>query len=549
MPRVYPVMRRSFAATITWMLAVGVGLSHSTDARADNDPILARAVQYLRANCRGLPPGDSALVALALIKADVRKDDEALQACVASVMSHFSSSGYTPVHSIGMETYEIGVVAVMLSNLNPEGYRSQLQTLAGMILSLQKPNGSWDYTSRDRGDTSISQYALLGLWEASNGGAKVPPAVWDRAAEWYLSVQGPEGSWNYHRDEPHRPETISMTAAGVGSLLICQRQLKLHRRGPDATNPLLLAVGSEPPPPRYVATTSNERIDKAVERGIAWLGSHFKLSTTDEMMGLSVYYGLYGVERVGGLAEKNALGSNDWFEVGRQFLATNQKKEGSWNCGFQSDQLNTSWALLFLTRSTAKTLRRIEIKRLGAGTLLGGRGLPKDLSSMTVAGGRVVSRPMNGAVENMLAVLEDPRATEDANSAVAGIIDRYQVQGPKALKPFKDRFRAMIADRDPGLRRVACWCLARMGELDVAPLLIDALADPDDDVVTTAAQGLQILSRKIDGFGPPPTGEPEARRAWAKRWRDWYQAIRPLDLEGQDDDLSAPSSARARSAR
>ena len=43
---------------------------------------------------------------------------------------------------------------------------------------------------------------------------------------------------------------------------------------------------------------------------------------------------------------------------------------------------------------------------------------------MTVAGGRVVSRPMNGAIEGMLAVLEDPRA-EQADAAVAGLVERY----------------------------------------------------------------------------------------------------------------------------
>ena len=48
---------------------------------------------------------------------------------------------------------------------------------------------------------------------------------------------------------------------------------------------------------------------------------------------------------------------------------------------------------------------------------------------MTVAGGRVVSRPMNGAIEGMLAVLEDPRA-EQADAAVAGLVDRYYREGP-----------------------------------------------------------------------------------------------------------------------
>ncbi len=63
---------------------------------------------------------------------------------------------------------------------------------------------------------------------------------------------------------------------------------------------------------------------------------------------------------------------------------------------------------------------------------------------MTVAGGRVVSRPMNGAIEGMLAVLEDPRA-EQADAAVAGLVERYYREGPDALRPFKPRFRKMLA--------------------------------------------------------------------------------------------------------
>ena len=173
--------------------------------------------------------------------------------------------------------------------------------------------------------------------------------------------------------------------------------------------------------------------------------------------------------------------------------------------------MNTVWAMLFLTKSTAKTLQRIHIQRLGAGTLLGGRGLPKDLTSMTVAGGRVVSRPMNGAIEGMLAVLEDPRA-EQADAAVAGLVDRYYREGPDVLRPYKPRFRKMLTDRDPGVRRVAAWALAHTGDMDVVPALIDALNDPDEDVVDSARLGLQILSRKIEGLGPPSPSTPEQRK-------------------------------------
>jgi hypothetical protein len=203
-------------------------------------------------------------------------------------------------------------------------------------------------------------------------------------------------------------------------------------------------------------------------------------------------------------------------------------------------EMNTVWAILFLTKSTAKTIRRITLSpKLGAGTLLGGRELPKDLTSMTVAGGRVVSRPMNGAIEGMLAALEDPRA-EQADAAVAGLVERYYVQGPGVLRPFKLRFRKMLSDRDVGVRQVAAWALSRTGDLDVVPALLGAMVEPnqDEDVVAAIRLGLQILSRKVQGMGPPSPSSREERVAAAQRWREWYQAIRPLDLEAQDEDTS-----------
>jgi hypothetical protein len=148
----------------------------------------------------------------------------------------------------------------------------------------------------------------------------------------------------------------------------------------------------------------------------------------------------------------------------------------------------------------------------------------------------------------MLAVLEDPRASE-ADSAVAGIVDRYYQEGPAVLHPYKVRFRKMLSDRDPGVRRVACWALAHTGDLDVVPALIESLADTDDEVVTAATLGLQLLSRKIDGLGPGSPSTREDRQAAAARWRQWYQAIKPLDLDGQDEDLVAPAGPGAATSK
>ena len=197
--------------------------------------------------------------------------------------------------------------------------------------------------------------------------------------------------------------------------------------------------------------------------------------------------------------------------------------------------MNTCWAILFLTKSTAKTLRRIQIQRLGAGTLLGGRGLPKDLTSMTVAGGRVVSRPMNGAIEGMLAVLEDPRA-EQADAAAAGLVDRYYREGPDALRPYKPRFRKMLADRDPGVRRVAAWALAHTGDMDIVPALIDALDRPRRGRGRRLAAGPP--GHQPQDRGPGAAQSVHARTAQASR--------RPLARLVQRHQAAGPRRRRQR---
>ena len=387
----------------------------------------------------------------------------------------------------------------------------------------QNANGSWDYVGRNQGDTSISQYAVLGLWEAENAGANVAPAIWDRAASWFMSVQSSAGSWNYHRDDPGQRETCAMTAAGVGSLLICQRQLDRFRSLRREHSSLMTALVADPQHGEYRPSNSNAGIGQAVNRGVSWLAANFAPNNST-LAGQTPYYMLYGVERIGALADRQALGKVDWYARGRDFIHSTQQPDGSWNGTFGTD-MNTVWAILFLVKSTAKTIQKITIKRLGAGTLLGGRELPQDLSSMTVAGGRVVSRPMNGAIEGMLAVLEDPRA-EKADAAVAGMVDRYYREGPSALRPFKVRFRKMLSDRDPGVRRVAAWALAHTGDLDVVPQLIDALVTPgeDEDVIAAARLGLNLLSRKINGLGP--NSPLSARRAARRRQQRQPRLVR-----------------------
>lgn len=517
------------------LLAVAAIAALGVIARAagpeQQDPAVIAGVQYLRNVHSGKQVGETAMIALGLLKAEAPVTDPALSACLDKLRSRFVSGGYKPERTGGADVYEAGVVALALANLDTSDRGSMLEAVAAYLRAKQKPNGSWDYDPRPHGDTSISQYAVLGLWECENSGIDVPPSVWDRAAQWYLSVQAPGGSWNYHRDQGE-PETVSMTAAGVGSLLICRRQLEAYARFRKGVNPYLTPVDDSGPRTDYAPATTAAQIDAAVARGMNWISANFNTANT-QSFGKSVFYGLYGIERIGALSDRQAIGRVDWYQRGASYIRSAQRPDGSWSFSPYSDDVTTVWAMLFLTKSTRKSIQRVDIRRLGSGTLLGGRGLPTDLTSMTVAGGRIISRPMNGAVEGMLDVLEDPRVT-DADSALAGVLDRYQKQGAAALRPHKDRFRRMLRARDPGVREVAAWALGRCGDLDVTPNLIEALKDGDERVVLAARQSLQLLSRKVEGFGPEPGASPEAREAAAARWLAWYEVVRPLDASPTD---------------
>jgi hypothetical protein len=210
-----------------------LSLSSSSCAQ-DEAPAVSRGVQYLKSQVSSLWTGEAALVALTLHKAEVPNDDPALGACLAKIFERFSQAGYAPERENAPGIYEAAVTIIALVNIDPTGYKPLAEQATRWLVSKQKSSGGWDYDDRSAGDASISQYAVLGLWEAENAGIAVPPQLWDRVANWYISVQYPDGGWRYHHDEPQWIETVSMTAAGVGSLLVCQRQLAKYRRGADS---------------------------------------------------------------------------------------------------------------------------------------------------------------------------------------------------------------------------------------------------------------------------------------------------------------------------
>ena len=327
-------------------------------------------------------------------------------------------------------------------------------------------------------------------------------------------------------------ERFSTTAAGVGSLLLCERELAAHSHGAESLSPMLTRLTGEERDRNYKRAVTHGQIERGVRMGLEWLNARFDPSNTS-LFGITTYYSMYGIERIWAFADRQTLGNSDIFDRARDFILSSQGADGSWDCQGMARELNTVWALLFLTRSTMKSIQRVARQRLGGGTLIGGRYLPPDLTTVTVAAGKIVSRPMNGAAEEMIRALEDNR-TRAADQAVMGLVTRYHQEGPDVLRPYKDRFRRMLSSRDPGLREVAAWALGRTGDLDVVPDLIGALTDREESVVVAARTGLQLLSRKIDGYGPTNPSSADERKKAAETWQHWYELIRPLG-KGFDD--------------
>ena len=65
-------------------------------AVADQERAVLAGVQYLKGRYVGRPTGESAMIALGLLKAEVPPTDPAVQACVAKLRTRFTSSCYEP---------------------------------------------------------------------------------------------------------------------------------------------------------------------------------------------------------------------------------------------------------------------------------------------------------------------------------------------------------------------------------------------------------------------------------------------------------------------
>jgi HEAT repeat protein len=174
-----------------------------------------------------------------------------------------------------------------------------------------------------------------------------------------------------------------------------------------------------------------------------------------------------------------------------------------------------------LLRSTQKSIEA----SLGEGTLVGGRGLPRDLSKVKLRGGKLVVESKPTEVDNLLGLLDESGAASESLDAL--------LDDPAALKvadvgPDQARRLQQVVRTGPaGARILAVRALAKLRSMDYAPTLIFALTDPDKRVVREARDGLRSISRNFEGFGPPDNFDDAERDKSVERWKAWYAKVRP----------------------
>jgi hypothetical protein len=174
---------------------------------------------------------------------------------------------------------------------------------------------------------------------------------------------------------------------------------------------------------------------------------------------------------------------------------------------------------LFLLRSTQKSIEA----SLGEGTLVGGRGLPRDLSKLKLRGGKLVVDKKPTEADSLLNMLDDSN-----NEALDELLDNPAAMAVTNVDPGDARRLQQIVKSGPASSRLlAVRALAQLRDMENAPILIYALTDPDKRVVREARDGLRSVSRNFEGYGPSDNYEDAERLESVNRWKEWYRTVRP----------------------
>ena len=288
--------------------------------------------------------GETALAVMALQYASPHLEGELRERTVKAIEKGIAYIVKSPAEA---RTYSAGVVLCALFRDNHRKHAKLISKYATMLVTSQRTTGErsgmWGYELRpasDSGarwkpgrhvDNSNTQFALLGLYQASQAGFQVPADVWKRSRDHYVKTQTTtvfgEGCWGYGYPggkNPINDPNFNMTVAGTISLHLCEE---------------MLARGKDP--------AGAPKTTKAIEAGLRWIAGGKMKSDT---------YGLYALERLGIIMGRSNIGEHDWYNDGARTLL----HQGDWKSFMGTEQVSAAFAVCFLARG----LRVVAVNKL-----------------------------------------------------------------------------------------------------------------------------------------------------------------------------------------
>lgn len=305
----------------------------------------------------GLP----ALVMLALLNAGQDVKSPEIQAGLRYLRNQGPPAGESNTYSVALMTMVFATAEpetdILLVKRNVQWLETN-QILEDSEEGRENNKGGWGYGSRGGGargrgtyaDESNSQFAMLALYEAERAGVKVSDRTWNLAADYWLRKQYADdtsnGAWGYPL---FRSGSGSMTTAGIASMVIAAGRTSTDARVEEGGR-VLCCYHDE----------KGDKIAKAIEGGLAWLGAPRRMSVRSNPgpwgnRSPHHFYYLYGLERVGRMTARRFIGDYDWYREGAEFLVGQQDKfEGGWTglatLGDSNTLVATSFATLFLSK-------------------------------------------------------------------------------------------------------------------------------------------------------------------------------------------------------
>ncbi|QEF97487.1 hypothetical protein Mal15_15270 [Stieleria maiorica] len=521
--------------------AVWCSITVVSDSRAytPDDPTVVkmvdRGIKFLE-NTKGATPGETVLCAYTHFKVEHDESNPLVKSGIEEAKKFAAEASRGAGHK---SHYECAVSVMLLCEVSPSRFRNELATFKRFYDEHQKPHGGFGYPEDQMGDVSQTQYAILAIWTLDRNGFKMDYNRVKGALDWLIAVQDINGPWPYHGKVPvtgglarQAKTSMSMALAGAASLLIGGDALRVWGDTSADEDPGI--VGLPKAVKIYKEDVNAERRKTVKIPPQRLLGPCEYMERwrqqNPETFGGNLYwyfYTAYTTERYESFLEiakgLKADKSPAWYNnIVSELIKMQSAESGGWETrAHTSPALSTSFAILFLIRSTQKAL--------GTGasaTTIGGYQFGDDVSNAKLVGGKAVTKSPAQSVNQMLELLESDGADDLDGKALA---DRAVLPtDPVERSAQLDRLERLVrGSRSWQARRVSARLLGTSDDLRVVPALIYALSDPDHAVRAYARDGLRFISRKFEGFGMPdePTNA-EIRQA-QRKWREWYLTMKP----------------------